>query len=62
MGTSLKKRAGTGSKVGIACCAAGSLASFLWLHWWILGILFIGGGVYFFWQLLKDYAASGKRF
>lgn len=60
MGTSLKK-AGTSSKVGLAACGVASIASFIWVHW-ILGVVFIVGGVYFFWQLLKDYAASGKRF
>ena len=60
MGTSLKK-AGTSSKVGLACCAGASVLSFIFVHW-ILGVVFIVGGVYFFKQLLKDYAASGKRF
>ncbi len=60
MGTDLKK-AGQGNKIGVIACGIGAVCSFIWLHW-ILGIICIVGGVYFFKGLLKDYAASGKRF
>ncbi len=60
MGSSLKN-AGTANKAGIVLFGAGSVLSFIFVHW-ILGILLLGGAVYCFWGLLKDYARSGKRF
>ncbi len=60
MGTDLKK-AGQGNKIGIALFGAGSILSFIFIHW-VLGVLLLGGVGYCFWGLMKDYARSGKRF
>lgn len=60
MGTDLKK-AGRANKIGVFAFGAGSILSFVCVHW-ILGIIFLGAAGYCFWGLMKDYAKSGKRF
>ena len=60
MGSDLKK-AGRANKFLCVGCIAGAVASFVWVHW-ILGVILLVGAGYFFFGLLKDYAASGKRF
>ena len=60
MGSSLKK-AGAANKAGVVLFGAGSVLSFIFIHW-ILGVVLLAGAVFCFRGLLHDYARSGKRF
>ena len=61
MGTSLKKKPGAANKAGIVLFGAGSILSFIFVHW-ILGVVLLAGVVFCFRGLIHDYARSGQRF
>lgn len=52
---------GNRTKATLAVAAVGTVAAFIFLHW-IVGLAGIILCCAVFWSLIKNYAATGKRF
>ena len=54
------KKKGNHAKYGAIAAATGGVLSFIFLHW-IIGVGLLGLAGYLFWQMIKNYAETGRR-